>query len=143
MNIWWRRYKPSKLQPSNAVWWSQIEPLNFYWITKFNTSWIELKILPHKIEKRAKKFQQVLLNSDIVCMQRLQHFELNLKLCEDTFGPLWWWGVNQNGMIQSFPSLYKSTKTILNFCFSKKWFLKKFFLLLGLLAKQWKLHILQ
>jgi len=34
---------------------------------KIITSWIDLKILPHKLEEKAQIFQQVLLNLDIGC----------------------------------------------------------------------------
>jgi len=34
---------------------------------KINTSWIDLKILPHKLEERAQIFQQVFFNLDIGC----------------------------------------------------------------------------
>jgi len=33
---------------------------------KFSESWIDLKILPHKLEDRAQLFQQILLNLDIL-----------------------------------------------------------------------------
>ncbi len=34
---------------------------------KINTSWIDLKILPYKLEGRMQLFQQVLLNLDLEC----------------------------------------------------------------------------
>jgi len=34
---------------------------------KFSKSWIDLKILPHKLENRAQILQQILLNLDIPC----------------------------------------------------------------------------
>jgi len=36
-------------------------------LQKISTSWIDLKILPHKLKERVQIFQQVLLNLDIEC----------------------------------------------------------------------------
>jgi len=46
-------------------------------------------------------------------------------------------------MIQNFPHIYKSKKTISVFCLWKKWFFSKKVVLLGLPKDQWKLHIMQ
>ncbi len=51
---------------------------------KFSTSWIDLSILPVKLDKYVKLFQQVLLNSDIRWKSR-STLNLTARQCEDTF----------------------------------------------------------
>jgi len=46
-----------------------------------------MKILPQELEERAHFFQQVFIEFKH-WMQKLQYFELGLKLWEDTFGSL-------------------------------------------------------
>jgi len=66
-NIGWKRYKPPKLQPSNAIWWLKLNLWTLIDLPKISISWIDLENFPHKLEERAQIFQQVLWNSDIVC----------------------------------------------------------------------------
>jgi len=51
--------------------------------------WIDLKILPHKLEEQAQNFQQIFIEFGH-WMQKLQPFELDFFDCEDTFDPLGW-----------------------------------------------------
>jgi len=55
--------------------------------SKISTSWIDLKILLHKLEERMQISQQILIEFGHQ-MRKLEHFELDLKLFEDTFDPL-------------------------------------------------------
>jgi len=47
--------------PKMSEFWTSIG------LQKINTYWINLKILPHKLEERAQISQQVLLNSGTGC----------------------------------------------------------------------------
>jgi len=35
--------------------------MNFDWLTKINTTWIDLKSLPHKLKERVQILQQVFI----------------------------------------------------------------------------------
>jgi len=45
----------------------KLNPITLNGSQKMSTSWIDLKILPHKLKKRAKIYQQILLNMKIGC----------------------------------------------------------------------------
>jgi len=57
-------------------------------LQKINASWIGLKKLTHKLEESANF--SISFTEFGHWMQKSQHFGFNLKLCEDTFGPLGW-----------------------------------------------------
>jgi len=57
------------------------------------------KILPHKLEESANNLPTSFIEFEHR-MQKLQHFELDLKVCEDNFGSLGCLGLKfSNGRI--------------------------------------------
>jgi len=72
--------------PKAVVWWTQIEPLNFDWLTK-NPSILDWFENFTTQTRRELKFSIFFIEFGHR-MEKLQHFELDLKLCEGTFGPL-------------------------------------------------------
>jgi len=61
---------------------------------KISISWIDLKILPHKLEKEHRFCNKFLSNLDIG-YKSYNTLNWTSKLCKNTFGPLGHLGVNE------------------------------------------------
>jgi len=68
---------PRNCRLQNAVWGIQIELVNFKWLQKINASWIDLEILPQKLEEKAHIYLQIFIEFRHQ-IQKSQHFELEL-----------------------------------------------------------------
>ena len=77
-NIGWRRYKPLKLQPSKCTKLFKKRPLLSNDFQKFNTSWIDLKFLPLKLDIMRGFFQNF-IEIENTCKSYSSQSESNSK----------------------------------------------------------------
>jgi len=89
------------LQPSNAIWWTQIEQLNFEWLMRnqYILNWSGKFTI--QTRRESANFPTIFIEFGH-WMQTLQHFELNLKLCEAFFETLGHWGFKQLQALSSW-----------------------------------------
>jgi len=107
-NSRWRRCKPWKLQPSNAIWWTQIEHLNFDWLSQnqYILDWFES--CTTQTRRKSTNSPTSFIDFGHWILLKLQHFELDLKLCEAIFGSVGCLAVNSYRTKAFF--LWKSTQ---------------------------------